>query len=358
MDYVVAGFGIGAVLALIGFALWELFGTSDEGGAGWLVRAAIGSMLGALVIWAITGVSLISTVDDSTGSHLVLLTTVVTLLAIVIVSFWYWRMERSLPNVNPERRAVPAGPLESTEPATAAEIELSEWDTWPERDQHQEVVAEPLQSTSFEPETAAEPVASSDAAPEDAQDIVLAVEARSVEPALSNEGDRTAEHENEAADQSREPAAFLPASLETETNTERPAQLPGNMRPFRPRPVVQVEDAQPVVEDSAAEPTEPEQMPETQAPDVDRDTPFEEADVDSDEPAVKIDLAPAAAFESSLLADIDGSTASGDGRYQSPLLADLESSADVLEEIGLAKWRPEDRLIADEPEEPPKRRRK
>ena len=96
MDYVVAGFGIGAILALIGFALWELFGNVEEPGTSWASRAAIGLMLGALVIWAITGVSLISHIDDSTGSRLVLLTTLVTLIAVAGGAFWYWRADRAL----------------------------------------------------------------------------------------------------------------------------------------------------------------------------------------------------------------------------------------------------------------------
>ena len=46
MDYVVAGFGIGAIVALIGFALWELYGNSDEPGHGWLTRASIAIVRG------------------------------------------------------------------------------------------------------------------------------------------------------------------------------------------------------------------------------------------------------------------------------------------------------------------------
>ncbi len=368
MDYVVAGFGIGAVLALIGFALWELFGTSDEVGTGWLARAAIGAMLGALVIWAITVVSLVSMVDDSTGSNLVLLTTVVTLLSIAIVSFWYWRVERSLPMAKPEQRAAPAGPVEMAEATPAAEIELSDWDTWPEREPRQEETPEPLQTVSFEPETATEPVAASEATPESAQDIVLAVEAGWAEPELPGEDDRAAEPEHVAAERSDDSESFAPPSSEvapeeTERGTERPARLLGNVRAFRPRPVVPVQDDQVVVEKAPVAPAEPGNVPDTapevDAPEDDRDARVH-GDVGSDEeaePTPKVDAAPSA-FESSLLADIDSSTARGDRRYQSPLLADLESRTDDLEEIGLAKWRPEDRLTADEPEERPRRRRR
>ena len=67
-----------------------------------------------------------------------------------------------------------------------------------------------------------------------------------------------------------------------------------------------------------------------------------------------------AAFESSLLADIDVTSAASDGRYRSPLLADLQQNPDELEGVGLAKWRPEARLTAEDQTAtpPPKSRRK
>jgi len=360
LDYVVAGFGIGAVLALVGFALWELFGTSDETGGGWLVRAAIGSMLGALVIWAITGVSLVSSVDDSTGSHLVLLTTVVTLLAIVVVSFWYRRIEQPLPRETRSSRAIPAQPAEREQMAPlAAGIELTEWDTWPEREQDQEAVPEPVR---FEPETAAEPATLPAPDADEAQDIVVAVEALSIRSIPVGDDDESAAREHVLADPGDDNESSESQSPETEPSAERTVARPGNVRAFRPRPVprVEIEHLHPVAEDLPVESVDVEEPFEAE-PSADLDAgPSEPVEHDSepDEPVPSAEAVPAAGFESSLLADIDASTVSGDGRYRSPLLADLEPGADELQEIGLAKWRPEDRLTSDEPEEPPRRRGK
>jgi hypothetical protein len=56
-------------------------------------------------------------------------------------------------------------------------------------------------------------------------------------------------------------------------------------------------------------------------------------------------------FESSLLADVDGSLAANDGGYRSPLLSDLGS--DKLEGVGLAKWNPDARLTEENEEDAP-----
>jgi hypothetical protein len=61
-------------------------------------------------------------------------------------------------------------------------------------------------------------------------------------------------------------------------------------------------------------------------------------------------------FESSLLADVDGSLVDESGGYRSPLLSDL--GPDKLKGVGLAKWRPEARLTDEEREdEPPRAKR-
>ncbi len=356
MDYVVAGFGIGAVLALIGFALWEMFGNVEEPGTSWLGRTAIGLMLGALVIWAVTGVSLISHIDDSTGSRLVLLTTLVTLVAIGAGSFWYWRADRALAATRP--RPAKASPQRAVAPMAAAvgasaDIELTEWDSWPEREAAAQAnakpeKAKPAQVASFEPEVAAE------AAPvtETESD---AVEIDRLEPASVE-----AIPEPEAPPPAVSEAAVAEAEPEVPSNVRqlRPTALVESSEPIEAEdvliaetvdlapPVEAAENAAPAVVVEAVEVVETAPVADLETPDVETDP-----QDDDEEPLVVESIGAPVAFESSLLADVDGSLAD-DGGYRSPLLSDLGS--DQLEGVGLAKWRPDARLTEqDEKDETP-----
>ena len=363
MDYVVAGFGIGAILALIGFALWEFFGTVEEPGKGWLSRAAIGLMLGSLVIWAVTGVSLISHIEDSMGTQLVLLTTLVTLLSIVIGSFWYWRADRALAAANPRPARSPAQREMAVvaPPVAQQDFELTEWDDWPERDAGDasaldREIDEPAPPVSFEPEVAVE-------APNAAE-----VEPEVIEP----EGDEA----RPAAVVPEAPPAAVEPSEEAETEAHPAPALPANVRPFRLP--ARVEPTQPdVVEDRLiaeavdADVVEVAAEAEAEAPAGIVDDPRADADVkiEQPEPWVPEEAEPGppvadesharpSGFESSLLADVDGSLADDEGGYRSPLLADLGS--DKLQGVGLAKWRQDAPLVDDDEADapPPKRRRR
>lgn len=374
MDYVIAGFGIGAIVALVGFALWELYGNSDEPGRGWLTRASIGAMLGALVIWAVTGVTLISTLDDNTASNLVMATAIITILAIVAGTAWYWRADQALlASMPPQAVQKPRNQPAAFAPAAATtNVELSEWDSWPEReepatdtpDAQPDTPAEP----SFEPEVAAKPAVVSDDSPEGAtetdtavpeeaaliaaEDTVIAIE---VEPLADSAADVPADtvapapvqpapeivDEPVPAAEVEAPIAALPANIPPRRNAKADAriELEKSKSTELPKPAA---DSTPQVNGNAGivQPPKPETKPEA--------------------PQLSLERAPSAAFESSLLADIDTASVEGDGRYRSPLLADLEQNPDELEGVGLAKWRPDARLTADHESEspPPAKRRK
>jgi hypothetical protein len=373
LDYVVAGFGIGAILALIGFALWELYGNREEPGQGWLTRAAIGAMLGSLVIWAVTSVTLVSTLDDATASRVVMLTTLITIVAIVGGSIWYWRVDRALLASLPQQPAQKLRTQSAMSPVATAQpdagIELSEWDSWPERGQKEPDTAEPdgaaSEPATFEPEVAAMPESSAgvvvepstetveevaEAGVAEPEDVVVAVAVEApVEEAVETDidiPDRTATVEER------------PEAPTAEVEAEAPlVALPVRVEPFRhSRPAPASEPVRDEIAEAAGS---------APAPPVDEKDREEESDGHpSSQPASKTNGALAIvdpiAFESSLLADIDATTAEGNGRYQSPLLADLEQDPDELEGVGLAKWRPEARLTAEDrtPASPPKSRRR
>lgn len=388
MDYVVAGFGIGAVLALIGFALWELFGESEEPGQGWLRRSAIGLMIGALVIWAVTGVSLLSTIDDSTGSHLVLLTTLVALVAIAAGSIWYWRADQALVASLPPQQRIqqPKAQKEvtakaasiATGSAVAATVELSDWDSWPERDagaSSDTAESAPVAEVSFEPEVAAEPAAtveSADAAAtgtvgEAASETDVVMAEVPIDTAIENTTETAVESAVEIAEQPVESAADDTEIvvdqievLESETIEvePQPVDLPSNVHPIR----AVVPDDLPGLEPVKAQPEISPKVvrlpdPETVVENIVAESVVAEVE-ELDEPVVPASDSPVAppapvAFESSILADIDLTNAEGNKRYQSPILADLEQNPDELEGIGLAKWRPEARLTSENENEAP-----
>jgi hypothetical protein len=377
LDYVVAGFGIGAIVALIGFALWELYGNSDEPGHGWLTRASIGAMLGSLVIWAVTGVTLISTLDDDTASNLVLATAVITILAIVAGTIWYWRADQALLASMPQPVArksqeQAAAALTST-PTSVAGVELSEWDSWPDREDRPadsvEAHAQPDSPAepSFEAEVAAKPAEAVSDSPSQAgetvepeperdevfvvEDTVIAVAVDpelGVEPEMYDEADTPAGidapasepakpenvEEPEGAAEVAPPIAALPANIQPRRNSEADAGIERE-RPVNAGPpklavgdVTRSENATGAIDPAVANGTRDTTQP-SNAP------------------------APPAAFESSLLADIDRDSVEGDGRYRSPLLADLDKNPDELEGVGLAKWRPDARLTAEQEVESP-----
>ncbi len=354
MDYVVAGFGIGAILALVGFALWELFGSTEQPGRTWLGRTSIGSMLGSLVIWAVTGVTLFSDLDDSTSSRLVLLTTLVTLLVIGAASLWYRRAERALlvssPRATDSRPPVTSIPAPVASPVPPAAIEPSEWDTWPDRaiPAGEAEVAAAFIAPSFEPEVAAEPL-----------DTPIVFEAAVEHAADEHPASPVDDAAGGAAERSDSDEPYGPSEPESPLVDEIPSNaergLPENVLAFRPKEPLEsipseLPPDRPDIEDDSAD------EPETDRTQV--------AGPAGDETVEPIDIpvraesetrSGPAAFESSLLADIDSSAVEGDGRYRSPLLADLESNADELEGIGLAKWRPEDRLTAEGDTDAPSR---
>jgi hypothetical protein len=369
LDYVVAGFGIGAIVALIGFALWELYGNSDEPGHGWLTRAAIGAMLGSLVIWAVTGVTLISTLDDTTASNLVTATSVITILAIAAGTIWYWRADQAvLASMPPRPVQMPKVQSAVSVAPTAADVESSEWDSWPDReerpadpgDAQTDSPAEP----SFEPEVAAKPAAAetvliperaeskgAEAANDEdvvAEDTVIAV---AVEPPADRAADSLVEADVPAIEEPEPESADVP---EAPPEVEVPiAALPAHIPPRRDS---KAETKAELVKSEGPQPAK--MVPGNAVVEVGDDgnsadpmeSPKPESSTNGAQPAV--DRAPSPAFESSLLADIDSGSVEGDGRYQSPLLADLEKNPDELEGVGLAKWRPDARLT-DEPEAKP-----
>ena len=366
MDYVVAGFGIGAIVALIGFALWELYGNSDEPGHGWLTRAAIGAMLGSLVIWAVTGVTLISTLDDNTASNLVMATSVITILAIAAGAIWYWRADQALLASMPPRPVqTPRKQNAVSVSPTDADVELGEWDSWPDREEQpadtRDAQTDSPAEPSFEPEVAAKPdpaetaptpvrAESDEAGPVTDEDIVAedTVIAVAVEPPT----DKAAEAPLDAGVPApKEPAPESADEAQVPSEVDIPvAALPANVPPPRDS------KANAKVEPVKPERTEPANVvaggvKDEAAADEERadgaESPKSEAPTNGTQPSV--DRTPSAAFESSLLADIDSDSVEGDGRYQSPLLADLEKTPDELEGVGLAKWRADARLT-DEPE--------
>jgi len=113
-----------------------------------------------------------------------------------------------------------------------------------------------------------------------------------------------------------------------------------------PAIVIEETDTAAVVEEelpSIAEEPEEEVAGEAELPIVEPDAdPREAHDVANGS-------VPPPVFESSLLADIDGSLVEDDEGYRSPLLSDLGS--DKLEGVGLAKWRPDARLKSQEEKE-------
>lgn len=342
MDYVVAGFGIGAILALGGFALWELFGNVEEPGQTWLSRVAIGLMIGALVIWSVTGVSLISTVDDSTGSRLVLLTTLVTLVAIGVGSYWYWRADRTIAayatTVTQDRKheaTVAAAPMND-------DVELSEWDSWPERGKTTKDEAPAgalaLVPVNFEPEVAV--VA-----------VVVATEADAVEAGddLQPEASEAAEDVDEGGEVVEEVVEAEPAEIVADEEPELPESQdePSPELPSMQELSVRDEDVLPAVDEEqevAEEPTLAAELEDESEPN----------DEETDKPLLADGGGGPAVFESALLADIDSDSIEGNGRYRSPLLSDLE--ADQLEGVGLARWRADSRLTAAETNDSPKNR--
>ncbi|MCA9859442.1 MAG: hypothetical protein KC438_06945 [Thermomicrobiales bacterium] len=391
MDYVVAGFGIGAILALIGFALWELFGEREEPGTGWLSRAAIGLMLGALVIWAITGVSLISHTDDSTGSHLVLLTTLVTLVSIAAGSYWYWRADQAIlasmprsPKQRSQSHEAPIGPVLETPPA---DIELTDWDTWPERDWPEgdpveETTTSIPEAASFEPEVAAAAVetdsherpGNESSGGDEVLELKSAVDA---DTALAEHGiDPADDLAAEASEAETEPVALeSTAGPEGEISGQEATEPDRVIEPEQresPRDENQetdgvvevVDEVEPaaivdVLPEAIAEVVAVEEIEPTDGGAGETERPLDgvnESENDSEEDG---DGELQAGFESSLLADIDPTNVEKDVRFRSPLLSDLDPTANSLEGIGLAPWRPDARLTP-EPEEPevqPRKRR-
>jgi hypothetical protein len=377
LDYVVAGFGIGAIVALIGFALWELYGQSDEPGHGWLTRASIGAMLGSLVIWAVTGVTLISTLDDDTASNLVLATAVITILAIVAGTIWYWRADQallaSMPQPVARKSQKQAAAALTSAPSSVAGVELSEWDSWPDRNDRSadgseaEAQFDSAPEPNFEAEVAANPAEGSEvsstqdaetaeAAPEVedvivAEDTVIAVEIETEidqEAALPTDADAPVPEpagpekvvEPEAAAVDEAPIAALPATIQPRDDANAGT------------------DIEPEKSDGAEQGKEP--AGDAAKSEKTASTTGTHSS-DSTRNGAQAPLGPAApaAFESALLADIDRDSVEGDGRYRSPLLADLGNNPDELEGVGLAKWRPDARLTAEQGlEAPPSTKRR
>lgn len=373
MDYVVAGFGIGAVLALIGFALWELFGTTEEPGKSWLSRAAIGLMLGSLVLWAITAVSLVSHLEDSMGTQIILMTTLVTLISVAAGSYWYWRVDRELVAHLPKQRKVSPQREIPVAAAVAAQedLELSEWDDWPDRDAGQPVEPQmgpvaPEPAVAFEPEVAVE-------AP-DAPGLKDDVEAASYGPRIDISQTEIEAESDEATVEPFDSASVLPANarpfraptrtdatpdaaqvevddvvlaesisldeVKWEPDTGEPEEPDGEVAALVEDVAVAEIELEPLVESNLSEIEPPLLGPEV--PLVEKeDAPADEEDEN--------ERGTPSGFESALLADVDASLVDESGGYRSPLLADL--GPDKLEGVGLAKWRQDARLTDEEEED-------
>lgn len=338
MDYVVAGFGFGALLALIGFALWELFGDAEEPGISWLSKASIGAMLGALVVWAVTGVTLLSTLDDAMASRLVLLTSLVTVGAIAAGAGWYWWADRAYaPVVEPPTRT--AGDREPRVAAAErdAEVEPNEWDVWPERQASvaDDAVDEPVDvaAVAFEAEVAAAPVALDNDVGSEAEPNA---DRASPEAAVAPNGGENVDD--------LDPPSSPSSPIVKEGERDEPAteELRFESTPVSiEAPALESHD-ETVETDRAVASSDTDSVAEL---DAEVDTSVEEIVPDTQtgpetEETIELPQQPAG-FESALLADIDGAAVETNGRFASPLLADLVPNPDELEGVGLPKWRSE-----------------
>ena len=283
MDYVVAGFGIGAIFALIGFALWELYGNSEEPGHELADPrrdrrdARLAGHLGGhrrhpdfdhrrlhrRRVWCC----------DHAGHA----------CCIAGGTFWYWRADQAMLAAMPQQRRIAKPMPEASKAAVVdagADVEPSEWDSWPDRQGQasagEETGTEESVGASFEPEVAVEPAeavvatkeagqkqtdeqAIEDAAVQENEETVNELAQIEPESPMGNEIESASETGEDEADEpesgdrenseaeSDEPMAAeietdkpeieKPEANEPEANTGDPPvaedQLPANVRPFR-----------------------------------------------------------------------------------------------------------------------------
>ncbi|CAN5888414.1 hypothetical protein BH24CHL4_BH24CHL4_12180 [soil metagenome] len=71
MDYVIAGLGFGAVLAIVGFLLRELGLSRRRPFPRWMPDAGVALMCAALIIWVVTAAAFFSGLDDDTALRVV-----------------------------------------------------------------------------------------------------------------------------------------------------------------------------------------------------------------------------------------------------------------------------------------------
>ncbi len=67
MDFLIGGLGLGAILAIAGFALRELTAGRPREPDNWVRPASLAMMLAAAIIWSITLAALLAGLDDSTA---------------------------------------------------------------------------------------------------------------------------------------------------------------------------------------------------------------------------------------------------------------------------------------------------
>jgi hypothetical protein len=86
VDYLIAGLGSGAVLAIIGFLLSELGLSQRRSFPRWMPEAGAALMIAALIVWAVTAAAFFSGLDDDASLQVVIGSVVVAALGAVVAA--------------------------------------------------------------------------------------------------------------------------------------------------------------------------------------------------------------------------------------------------------------------------------
>lgn len=118
MDYVIAGLGFGAVLAIIGFLLTELGGSRRSSIPRWVATAGSVLMFAALILWAVTAAAFFSGLDDDMALRVVAgsgaVATLGALVAVVVIARTHRPRTTAATSgvaIQVERTAALAGPV-------------------------------------------------------------------------------------------------------------------------------------------------------------------------------------------------------------------------------------------------------
>lgn len=132
MDFLIGGLGLGAILAIAGFALRELTAGRPTEPGDWIRPASLAMMLSAAIIWSITLAALLAELDDSTALWVVVGGSLFAIAGSTAAG-WAMRSGEVVPQVLP---ANPSGgdlspdrvhpmettPIETDEPLTIADV--------------------------------------------------------------------------------------------------------------------------------------------------------------------------------------------------------------------------------------------